>query len=96
MQSGQENLRRSQASRQPAWKAWPQRSTVVGVTAELRLGGHQRGTGGVTVVDMSRQHAGYAAGLRAGDVLLAVNGEPCATPEHASGLLRAEARLPPA
>ena len=29
--------------------------------------------------DMSRQHAGYAAGLRAGDVLLAVNGEPCAT-----------------
>ena len=56
-------------------------TTVVGVTTETR-------SAGVTVVAMSRDGAGYTAGLRVGDVLLTVDGQACASPEQASFLLR--------
>lgn len=59
-----------------------ERTTVVGVTTES-------GTSGVTITDMSKDGAGYKAGLRVGDLLLTVNDEACTSPEQTSGLLRA-------
>lgn len=57
-----------------------ERTTVVGVTTES-------GTSGVTITDMSKDGAGYKAGLRVGDLLLTVNDEACTSPEQTSGLL---------
>ena len=62
--------------------AKPLITTVVGVTTEA-------GPGGVTVVEMSKDGAGFQAGLRVGDILLTVQGEACVSPEQTSGLLRA-------
>ena len=60
-----------------------ERTTVVGVTLERGADGR------VTIAAMSADGAGYAAGLRVGDVLLSVQGEACVQPDHVSGLLRA-------
>ena len=57
-------------------------TTVVGVTTEI-------GTSGVTITAMSKDGAGYQAGLRVGDVLLTVQGDVCNTGKETIGLLRA-------
>ena len=59
-----------------------ERTTVVGVTAEA-------GASGVTITAMSKDGAGYKAGLRVGYLLLTVNDEACTSPEQTSSLLRA-------
>ena len=60
----------------------PEPTTVVGVTCETRRGG-------VTVVAMGVDGAGFAAGLRVGDVLLSVNGEQCTEPTQTATVLKA-------
>lgn len=58
-------------------------ATVVGV--ELGEALH----GGVWLVQMAKDGAGYRAGLRPGDILLAVDGVRCESEEQAAELLRA-------
>ena len=68
--------------------AKPEQTTVVGVTTESD---GPNSTRGVTVTAITTEGAGFAAGLRVGDVLLTVNDEPCVDAEQTSGLLRAAA-----
>ena len=60
----------------------PEKTTIVGVTL-------LKSERGVTVTEMNVEAAGYTGGIRVGDVLLSVQGEPCTSPEQTSGVLRA-------
>ena len=69
----------------------PEKTTIMGVTL-------LKSERGVTVTEMNAEAAGYTGGIRVGDVLLSVQGEPCTSPEQTSGVLRAavgEVRLAP-
>ena len=45
-------------------------------------------SGGVVLTNMSKEGAGFSAGLRPGDVLVAVNGVACESEQHAAAMLR--------
>ena len=58
------------------------KTSVVGV----EFGAAQKD--GVVLTNMSKDGAGYSAGLRPGDVLVSVNGVPCESEQHAAAMLR--------
>ena len=57
----------------------PTQQTVIGMT--IGLGGR-----GVEISSVSKDTAAYKAGLRVGDVLMRVHGEPCIAPEQTSAI----------
>jgi serine protease Do len=68
------------------------RGTIEGVRVESVAPGYARevnapGTSGALVVEMSRASEAYASGLRPGDIITAVNGQPITEPSHLMRLL---------
>ena len=64
----------------------PTQTSVIGVQCDPAPAG---GLGGVTISAMNDKALGLKAGLRGGDTILSVNGQPCPDPTQTATLLKA-------
>ena len=64
----------------------PSQTSIIGVQCDPSPPG---GPGGVTITAMDDKALGFKAGLRVGDTLLSVNGQPCEEPTQTATLLKA-------